>query len=136
MTTSFEDTLKRHGMRVSKTKRAIFMILSSAQAPMSAQDIIEETNNSHFVSVYRGLDALVKAGVVKQVPIGLTYKYELSDAFKPHHHHVVCEKCGRSVNVDDPAVEALITKITRQAGMRPTNHHVEIYGLCNRHGTV
>ncbi len=129
----FEAALKACGLRSSKTKRALFTVLSEASEPISSTQIIKKIKDSHFVSIYRGLDALVRAGIVKQVPIGLKYKYELSDDFKPHHHHVTCEQCGMSVSIDDPAVEALMEKVTRSVGMRPTKHHFEAYGVCNRH---
>ena len=129
----FEQALKAQGMRVSKTKRAIFECLSEADEPLSTQKLIKQLTGSHYVSVYRGLDALLKAGVVKQVPIGLKYRYELSDQFKPHHHHVTCEMCGASVPIESPEVEALMERITREAGLNPTRHHFEAYGVCAHH---
>ena len=129
----FEQALKAAGLRSSKTKRALFACLSEASEPLSTQEIIKLTNNSHYVSVYRGLDALAKAGVVKQVPIGLKYRYELSDRFKPHHHHVTCEQCGRSVAIESHEIESLMEKITIESGLRPTKHHFEAYGVCAHH---
>lgn len=129
----FEAALKRAGMRNSKTKQAIFACLSEADEPLSTQQVITRSDGSHYVSVYRGLDALAKAGVVKQVPIGLKYRYELSEQFKPHHHHVTCDQCGASVSVESAEIEALMERITIEAGLRPVRHHFEAYGICSHH---
>jgi Fur family ferric uptake transcriptional regulator len=56
----------------------------------------------------------------------------LGDDFSSHQHYVVCEKCGKSVVFDDQALEHLLRQITRQAGMRPTGHYIELLGVCER----
>lgn len=130
---AFDQALKQAQLRSTAVRREVFSCLAQASDPLSIQEIISYINRAHFVSVYRTLDTFVRIGVLKRVPIGLKYKYELSDAFKPHHHHVTCEECGRSISVEDSEVEALMEKLTVGADMRPTRHTFEAYGICSRH---
>ncbi len=128
----FNTYLNKAGVRSSKTRRQIFAFLLKATEPLSIQHIIKAVD-SHFVSVYRSIDVLAKVGVIKRVPIGLKYKYELSDDFKPHHHHATCEKCGRTFTIASASVENVMNEVTRGAGLEPTRHYFEVYGICSRH---
>lgn len=130
-TNDFISVMKACKLRVTDARQELFEFLSKTQQPVTAAEITKNLQGSqHFVSVYRNIDALLKAGVVKQVPQGFKNRYELSDLFKPHHHHVTCESCGNSVSVEDPRVESLMKELTKEAGLMPTKHHFELYGIC------
>lgn len=129
----FSQKLKSAGLRTTIVRKHIFTCLSNSPDPMTIQQLISAVNDIHFVSVYRSLDTLTNIGVLKRVPIGLKYKYELSDEFKEHHHHVTCEECGMSVSVTNDEVEKLMMQLTKATGMRPTRHTIEAYGVCGRH---
>jgi Fe2+ or Zn2+ uptake regulation protein len=126
----FESRLKDSGLSVTATRISIFEVLTRSKVPLTIQDIVSKIDNAHFVSVYRSVDALHKHGLVKQVPIGFKNKFELSDDFKPHHHHATCEKCGKSVSIHSNKVEELMNELTIGAGLNPTRHHFEAYGIC------
>ncbi len=126
-----EEALKNHGYSMTRARREVFSLLLTAVSPMTIQEIIHATEGLHFVSVYRTIETLLTIGVVKQVPIGFKNKYEVSDVFKPHHHHVTCERCGISVAVHNESIENLMHQVTISSGMQPTKHHFEAYGICN-----
>jgi Fur family ferric uptake transcriptional regulator len=48
-----------------------------------------------------------------------------------HHHHLVCRACGRTVEVEGPAVESWADKISAENGFRDVRHTVEIVGTCS-----
>jgi Fe2+ or Zn2+ uptake regulation protein len=129
----FESALRAHSLRITNARRAVFALLSNSNEPLTIAEIIKSIESAHFVSIYRTMDTLAKAGIVRQVTIGFTTRYELSERFKPHHHHITCEKCGKSVPVESQEVERLMEELTRQAGLRPTSHHFEAYGVCVEH---
>jgi len=128
----FESRLKDSGLSMTATRISIFRVLSLSKVPLTIQDIAAKIDNAHIVSVYRSIDALHKHGLVKQVPIGFKNKFELSDDFKPHHHHATCEKCGKSVSIHSNRVEKLMNELTVNAGLTPTRHHFEAYGICEK----
>ena len=53
--------------------------------------------------------------------------YARCDAGSRHHHHVVCEGCGRVVATECPVTIAAGRKA---GGFRITRHEVTLYGLC------
>lgn len=128
----FENEMKIHNLRQTHVRKAIFDKLLISDKPISIQTISKSIDNAHFVSIYRSVDSLLKAGIVKQVPQGFKNLFELSDIFKPHHHHATCEKCGMTTEVHDERVEKLMKELTIKSGLMPTKHHFEMYGICKK----
>ena len=48
-----------------------------------------------------------------------------------HHHHLVCRACGKTVEVDGPAVERWADKVSAEHGFTDVSHTFEIFGLCS-----
>ncbi len=49
---------------------------------------------------------------------------------RSHHHHLVCRRCGRTVEVEGPAVERWAEKVADEHGYTDVSHQVEIFGTC------
>jgi len=118
-------------LRNTKAKQAVFTILLSASKPLSVQDIVQSAENVHYVSIYRAVDALQKAGIVRLVPQGFKNLFELSDLFQDHHHHATCDTCGKTNSIHSEDLERLMKNLSLQSGMKHTNHQFEIHGICN-----
>jgi Fur family ferric uptake transcriptional regulator len=59
------------------------------------------------------------------------YRYELSDIFAPHHHHLICKKCGSIENVFEQCLpQELEEKIRQNSGFKVESHVLEFYGVC------
>ncbi len=126
----YTNRLHRSGYRSTKTKRQVFEVLSRASELRSMQQIVEEVRGSHFVSVYRSVDCLIKAKIINRVPRGFKNLYELSDVFKPHHHHISCERCGKVVKINSEQLERVIKELSADEHFSLTSHHMELFGLC------
>ena len=54
-------------------------------------------------SIYRNLSVLEQAGVVRRVITEDEFaRYELTEAFTEHHHHLICSNCGKVEDVTIP----------------------------------
>lgn len=47
-----------------------------------------------------------------------------------HHHHIVCEDCGRVSHLEVCLPAGLTVKVEGASGFRVTGHHLEFQGLC------
>ena len=47
-----------------------------------------------------------------------------------HHHHLVCRDCGRTVDLDGPAVERWADKVSAEHGFSDVSHTLELFGRC------
>lgn len=120
--------------RQTKARIAIAAVLSKASAPLTAADILAKATKAGTavdrVTVYRELAALVEAGAVHAVQLkGRALAFEAAQ--HGHHHHLVCEGCGRVEEIDiDHDLEALERKIAKKTGFTDVRHALEFYGLC------
>ncbi len=47
-----------------------------------------------------------------------------------HHDHMVCTKCRKIVEFEDPGLEALQVKVAERHGFHLLQHKMEMYGIC------
>ena len=134
-----ERSLREHGIRYTRGRRAVVSALAGLDGPRSAAELHDQLGPSvPLSSLYRSLTVLEEAGVVVQHfgVKGLT-RYELAEWLTGHHHHLICIDCGSVEDVDVPAdYEAQVTRLVEGIGatasFTPVAHALEIEGHCAR----
>jgi Fur family transcriptional regulator, ferric uptake regulator len=83
-------------------------------------------------SIYRVLELLHTHDLVNRLDLGDGIaRYEPTDpAGQHHHHHLVCDQCGKLVAFDDPALERSIEQLSDRLGFRTSDHEVTLRGDC------
>lgn len=122
--------IRSNGLRMTNLKSDVFALLNEKKHAISIQEIVKELPNYDQVSIYRTIDGLRKANIVKLVPHGFKNLYELSDVFKPHHHHISCDRCSNVVEIEDKVLENTLQKLASTNKYKLTGHHLELHGLC------
>ncbi|MCL1877218.1 transcriptional repressor [Candidatus Saccharibacteria bacterium] len=129
----FLKNMRKAGLRVTENRRAIFRVLNQVNEPLSIQKIASLiADEAHFTSIYRSVDAMTRAGILRVVSRGFKNLYELGEIFRPHHHHATCKKCGATVQINDERLEKIMSLLARQAGFQAIEHHFEIIGICQK----
>jgi Fur family transcriptional regulator, ferric uptake regulator len=83
-----------------------------------------------IASVYRTLELLLKLELVRRVDIGTSACYEPAHPGGDHHHHVVCEDCGKVASFEDQALEDAIDRLGRRLRYAVGVHEVVLRGAC------
>lgn len=126
-----EDSATR--TRATRQRAAVSSILDEIDDFRSAQDIhaiLRSRGDSvGLTTVYRTLQALADAGKVDVLRTG-DGESVYRRCSTSHHHHLVCRNCGRTVEVEGPAVERWAEKIGAQHGFVRITHNVEVFGTC------
>lgn len=134
-----EARLDASDVRYTKGRHIVVEALTNANGPRSASELHGDLKGALPLStLYRTLAVLEESGVV--VPHFATKslaRYELAEWLTGHHHHLVCIDCGHVEDVDVPEtyeaqVDALVIAISSEIAFKPTNHALEIEGLCAR----
>jgi Fur family transcriptional regulator, ferric uptake regulator len=131
------DALERAGHRAGGARRAVVDLLSRQECCLSAQEIAaqlrDEGSGVGTASVYRALDLLCGVGLVQRVEVGEGgTRYEPMVPGGEHHHHVVCEDCGRISAFEDHGLERAIEELAERLGHTVSGHDVLIRGRCPR----
>jgi len=126
------------GTRVRGTRQAeaLASVLADLPGFNSAQQIHAELRRRGervgLTTVYRHLQVLSGDGqldTIRDASGETLYRRCRSEA---HHHHLVCRRCGTSVEVEGRAVEQWAEKVAAEAGFTAMDHTVELFGLCSR----
>lgn len=120
-------------VRSTRQRSAVSSLLDATDEFRSAQDLHEELRRRGegigLTTVYRTLQTLVDAGSVDVLRTGSGEAvYRRCSA--GHHHHVVCRECGRTVEVEGPAVERWAQAVAAEHGFVDVSHTVEVFGTC------
>jgi Fur family ferric uptake transcriptional regulator len=127
------ETSRAPAVRSTRQKAAINAALQQADEFLTAQELHDRLRSQGervgLATVYRSLQALSDAGEVDQLRTddGETAYRRCS---RGHHHHLVCRACGRTVEVEGPAVEKWAEAIAAEHGYVNVAHTVEIFGTC------
>jgi Fur family ferric uptake transcriptional regulator len=121
--------------RVGGAKRAVVQVLAGEHCCVSAHEIAEGARESGdrigIASVYRALEQLEAEGLVQRVELGEGgARYETVVPGGEHHHHAICERCGRLTPFEDGRLERAIVGLTERLGHSVRAHDVLIRGEC------
>lgn len=122
--------------RTSRQRVAVATYLGDRSTFCSAQEIYAALRDSGnpigLATVYRALQGMVEDDEVDALRTdeGESVYRRCGTA---HHHHLVCRLCGRTVEVEEPALERWAGKVAAEHGFAEVSHTLEIFGTCDRH---
>jgi Fur family transcriptional regulator, ferric uptake regulator len=122
--------------RATRQRAAVATLLDEVDDFRSAQelhDLLKRRGESvGLTTVYRTLQGLAAAGLVDVVRTDDGEAVYRRCASGSHHHHLVCRSCGRTVEVEGPAVESWAVKVAADHGFTDVSHTLEIFGTCDQ----
>ncbi len=129
--------LARAGLKHGGARQRIVDLLAQEACALSAVEIEDalraQGKPTGRASIYRVLDLLVDHGLVERVSVGPGLsRFERTHPSGEHHHHLVCDRCGRLVAFDDAELEQAIDSLSERLGVRVEHHDVVLHGACER----
>nr|WP_062735623.1 transcriptional repressor [Kocuria turfanensis] len=120
--------------RTTRQRSALTELLDRTPEFRSAQQLhamlAEQGEPVSLATVYRNLSALAEAGEVDALAApGGEMRYRRC-ARAEHHHHLVCRRCGHTVEVAETAVERWAAQAARRHGFTDVGHAIELHGIC------
>jgi len=130
------ESLQAKGHRNGGARRAVVELLGRQDCCLSAQEIFDELRAGGrrvgIATVYRALEQLTRDGFVQRIELGGdSARFEPVRAGGEHHHHLVCDDCGRVEAFADPDLERAIHRLERKSGYAVAAHDVLLRGRCD-----
>lgn len=125
--------LPESSRRTTKQRLAVEGALEALDSFRSAQEIhdllIHQDAGVSLTTVYRTLQAMESDGSVDSV---LTSDGEslYRSCSAGHHHHLLCRKCGLTIEISAKTVEKWTEDIAQEHGFVQPDHTIEITGIC------
>lgn len=131
------DTPRTHSLRQAGLKRtpqreSLLRVLEEADRPLSAEEIRTrmDEGRSGLPTIYRNLERFTQEGWAE----GLVGQDQVMRYVRcrsaHHHHHLQCEACGRTVEVEGCGVSQALKQMEAATGFRITGHRLHLTGLC------
>jgi len=128
--THAEDRIREAGLKRSTPRRRVIELLADRDCAVTALEIDEELDGVGRATIYRAIEQLEELGLVRKLDLGgSALGYEKLEPSGHHHHHIVCENCGKVESFEDEALEKAIHRIERK-GFNLESHEVTLYGHC------
>ena len=153
------EALRTEGRRITTARRVVIDLLAGSDEHLSAETIAARVHDAqpeiHLSTVYRTLESLQDMGLVDHVhqPHGPSFFHLRSEGplgprhlrsegplgprhLAAGHSHLVCEECGRIVDIPQAEFDALVAQLRARYGFAVHVGHVALTGRCMEHGGV
>jgi Fur family peroxide stress response transcriptional regulator len=119
------------GMNVTPQRLAVYRALLEAEDHPSPESLYRcirpKMPSLSLATIYKALDALTKLGLVREVSVvGERKRY---DANVDRHHHLVCTRCKKVVDLYDDDLNA-VAPPSRLVGFVAHAVSVQVLGVC------
>jgi Fur family ferric uptake transcriptional regulator len=127
--------LQSAGLRKGQARLAVIDLLSRQPCALTAPEIEaalrQKGHRVGLATVYRTLELLADMKLVGRLDVGQGIaRYEPLTPGGDHHHHLVCDHCGRVTPFDDDELEQTIDRLTRKVRFQVAEHDVVLHGAC------
>jgi Fur family ferric uptake transcriptional regulator len=131
---SCTQVLLKKGYRLTPQRMMVVEALHSKESHISAEEIFEQLKAKYpyanLSTVYRTLELLKELGLAAEIDIGdgLLRYHAIENG---RHHHLVCNKCGKMIELSESEFFPLEKSIMKNQGFKADLTHLAIFGLCS-----
>lgn len=127
--------LAEKGYRSGGARRELLTLMGAQSCALSALEIEEALASGRRrvsrASIYRILEELEAIDLVQKVDVGSGMtRFEPVRGGSGHHHHLVCDNCGRLQPFTDEGLEQAIAKVSQHVPLEVSEHEVVLHGTC------
>ncbi|MBF0480566.1 MAG: transcriptional repressor [Desulfovibrionaceae bacterium] len=130
----FSDYVAQKGLKMTPQRRLILDVFLRERGHMASEELYNKVKAVNKAvgqaTVYRTLKLLSGSGLAKEFDFGDgVSRYEQTYGHS-HHDHLICERCGKNVEVVDQGIEVIQERVAREHGFSLTGHVMHLYGVC------
>ncbi len=132
----FAEFLQSRGKRLTQQKQLLLDTIFKRHEHFDADDLtdelarIDKTRRVSRPTVYRTLNELVEAGLLRKMILSGRAVYE-HDYGYPQHDHLHCQKCDKLIEFQSDELAKLREAVASQHNFRVTGHRLIISGICD-----
>ncbi|MBU6411348.1 MAG: transcriptional repressor, partial [Verrucomicrobia bacterium] len=130
---ALKSRLRGHARKITSPRAAILEILRAYPHPLTNRQIFSRLPRGRcdFATVYRSMHLLEKMGMVKRFDFGDgAARFELvGEHDNGHHHHLVCTRCARIVEIEVCVLRKIEKEIAKRNGFASVTHRLEFFGV-------
>jgi Fur family ferric uptake transcriptional regulator len=131
----FEEYLQSRGKRITQQRRIMVDFVFERHDHFDADELIAslaqrpDGDKVSRPTVYRTLNELVEAGLLRKMTLGGRAVYE-HDYGYPQHDHLHCQVCNKLIEFHSEELQEIGDAAAREHNFRATGHRLIITGVC------
>lgn len=131
----FQEYLLQKGYKNTQQRLHILQAFLEFQGHCAAEELLIEVRKRDpavsKASVYRTLKLLCDAELAREMHFGDGFaRFERRLDAEEHHDHLICERCGQTIEFFSAEIERLQEELAQQHNFSPTRHRLYLYGIC------
>lgn len=130
----YKEDLKRNGLKITKSRKAILDILRESEQPFSAEQIYLKLKGKQIAinlsTVYRTLGTLEEKGLVTKLNIMGDDKMFFEYNKTGHRHYLVCVDCKKIVTIHKCPLITFEKTLEMETNFKIEGHELLLYGHC------
>ena len=124
---------QKKGLKTTHARTVIYNLLQTNTLPLSVDAINAKLKQKEIKinrsTVFRTINTFAQKNIIRKLEFDEgKFRYELFDL--PHHHHLICVKCGKIVQIADCQIDNLEKKFSRLFHFKIIKHKLEFLGIC------
>jgi len=130
-----QKTLVAEGYSHTEPRRQVLEVFLENDKPLTPAAVHKKLSDRriNLASVYRAIELFCKLGLLTEVDhVAGAQRFELSDDYRGHHHHLICGGCGKTEDFEDCGMEEMEKLIRRRFHFKVTRHDLRFIGVCQR----
>jgi Fur family ferric uptake transcriptional regulator len=130
----FREFLAARGLRLTRSRREVLRAVMRLEIHFGRNRLLGELAGSgvHRATMFRTLPLLVEAGVLRRMRESLDHWHYEHVIGHQHHHHLLCARCGRAIEVVSPVMERERRRLCARHDFEETSHSFMVRGICAR----
>lgn len=131
----FEEYLQSRGKRITQQRRYLVELVFRHHDHFDADDVLamlteeEEGRKIGRATVYRTLNELVEAGLLRAMTLDGRSVYERDYGY-PQHDHLHCQICDKLIEFHSAELQELRDAVAAEHKFRAAGHRLIITGIC------
>ena len=125
--------LRQNGYKLTPQRRAVIQTIAANQDHLTPAAMYERVQKEHphigLVTIYRTLELLTRLNLICELRTGGNCPSYTAGA-PEHHHHIICDSCGRVVDFSGYDLAELEQQLTQETRFKINRHILEFVGLC------
>jgi Fe2+ or Zn2+ uptake regulation protein len=128
------DAMERAGYRLTEPRRDVAELVAARTGHFTANDLLDDARARQLgigrATIFRALDLFTELEVLERIDLPSGDHAYVPCLPRHHHHHIVCDICGRVTEVEDLGLGSAIEQIEERSGWEVKTHRLELFGRC------
>lgn len=123
--------LSEAGYRRGGSRNRVVELIGKQDCAITPLELDDRLEGVGRASVYRAIEQLEELGLVQGIDLGgNSTAYEKVDPRGHHHHHLVCNNCGKVIPFEDEELERAVHRISSRDDFEIESHDITLRGTC------